>query len=119
MFKIVALTAMILILGLGPATGQTVRPIEVVPPRPVTPMITPVAPGAGIGTSPTLPAPATPLITAPPLAVVPGHPLVAAQIKKTQPKKCWCYARNPTSNASQRTTCEIECCKGDNRDQRC
>ena len=85
----------------------------------LTSLAPPANPGAGVGLSPTLPAPPSPIVVAPPIAVAPGQPPAAVQAKKNQPKKCWCYARSPTSNTSQRTTCEIECCKGDNRDQRC
>jgi hypothetical protein len=39
--------------------------------------------------------------------------------KKNPPKKCWCFVRNPATSTSQRTTCEVECCRNTNVDQRC
>ena len=105
MHKIIALTAMILVLGLGPAKGQTVRPVEVLPPCPITPVPPPANPGARVGLSPTLPAPARPF-AAPPIAVVPGQPPAPVQAKKNQPKKmlvlCARKQREPTNDVRDR-----------------
>lgn len=107
-----------ILCGASAALAQTPRPIEAVPPRPVTVMPTPapVMPLPSVIT-PT-PVTPTPLITAPPVLVVPGAP-PAPVAKKNQPKKCWCFVRNPATNTSQRTTCEVECCRNTNVDQRC
>ncbi len=107
-----------ILFSVGTALAQTPRPVEVIPPRPVSVMPTPV-PVTPLSTviTPTPVAPA-PLITTPPVVVVPGAP-PAPVAKNSQPKKCWCFARNPASNTSQRTTCEVECCRNTNVDQRC
>lgn len=118
MRSLVCATVIGILCSVGTAFAQTAKPVELVPPRPVTVMPMPV-PGMPLPTviTPTPVAP-TPLITAPPVVVVPGAPTAPAA-KKNQPKKCWCFVRNPATNSSQRTTCEVECCRNTNVDQRC
>jgi hypothetical protein len=103
-------------LGAEVAEAQYARPVEVVPARPVAPAPSVVAPSPGL-VVPTLPNPA-PTITNPPTAVVPTPPPVA-EGGKARPPKCWCYVVNPATNSRQRATCEINCCKGSNQDERC
>ena len=116
------LTAAILIsLGAGSGGAQYARPIEVVPARPVGPGPTVVNPNPGVGVVAPAPAPLAPAptITNPPTAVVPSPPPAVAQGAKVRPRKCWCYLVNPATNARQRSTCEIDCCKGSKQDERC
>jgi hypothetical protein len=101
----------------GPALAQYVRPVEPPPVRPTAPNPTPVTPVPNL--SAPSPLPAAPTVTPAPTVVVPGQPPVAAQGAKRQMRKCWCYARNPASNTSVRTTCEVGCCKGNDSDDRC
>jgi hypothetical protein len=111
----VAIVAML--LGAGATEAQYARPVEVVPARPVAPAPSVVAPSPGLA-APTPPAPA-PTITNPPTAVVPTPPPPVAQGATARPRKCWCYVMNPATNSRQRATCEINCCKGSNQDERC
>ena len=108
---------LMLALASVPAPAQYVRPVEVPTVRPVTPMPAPATPLPNL-VSPT-PLQTAPAIANPPTVVVPGQPPAATQGAKARPRKCWCYARNPATNTAVRTTCEIECCKGNNQDQRC
>jgi hypothetical protein len=117
MRKACLIATVMIVLSAEPMGAQYVRPVEVVPPRPVMPTPVPVTPVPNVIVP--MPSPASPMITTPPIAIVPSSPPVAAQGGKSRPRRCWCYARNPANNTSQRTTCEVECCKRNDRDERC
>ena len=82
-----------------------------------TPAPNVVAPSPGVA-APTA-VPSAPTMTNPPTVVVPGPPPSMAQGGSARPRKCWCYIVNPATNSRQRSTCEINCCKGGNQDERC
>ena len=113
----IAVSGLLLVVGAAGAAAQYARPVEVPVARPVTPIPVPAAPLP----NPLAPTPLQPAlaITNPPTVVVPGPPPVAIQGGKTRPRRCWCFARNPVSNVTTRTTCEVECCKDSKQDQRC
>ena len=107
----------VIVLSGGAIQAQYVRPVEVAPVRPVAPTPNAITPSTGVAAPTTLPS--APTITNPPAAVVPSPPAAAAQGGQARPRKCWCHLVNPMTNARQRTTCEISCCKGGNQDERC
>ena len=112
------LVVLVIALSGGTAWGQYARPVEVPSaPRPVAPAPNVIAPSPGVAAPITVPS--APTLTNPPTAVVPSPPPSMAQGGSTRPRKCWCYIVNPATNSRQRSTCEINCCKGGNQDERC
>src|SRR5690349_11311270 len=102
----------VLVIALsGEAWAQYARPVEVPQAvRPVAPAPNVVAPSPGVAAPITVPS--APTMTNPPTAVVPSPPPSMAQGGSARPRKCWCYIVNPATNSRQRSTCEINCCKG-------
>jgi hypothetical protein len=111
------LVVLVVALSGGTAWGQYARPVEVPTARPVAPAPNVVAPSPGV-TAPSA-VPSAPTMTNPPTAVVPSPPPAMAQGGSARPRKCWCYIVNPATNSRQRSTCEINCCKGGDQDERC
>jgi hypothetical protein len=116
MTRVAVAALLVLALNGGNAGAQYARP-EVAPSvRPVAPAPPGVvAPSPGVSATPLAPAPT---INAP-TAVVPNPPPPTAQGTSARPRKCWCYFMNPTTNSRQRSTCEVNCCRGGNQEERC
>lgn len=111
------IAGLLLVANATGAPAQYVRPVEVPIARPVTPMSAPITPQPNpLSPMPLQPAPT---LATPPAVMVPIPPPIVNQAGKARPRRCWCFVRNPVNNATTRTACEVECCKGDKQDQRC
>ena len=111
----------ITLMFLSGASAQYGRPVEAIPARPPVAVPVPATPlpnTNGATNLPSLPVPATPTITSPP-AAVPIPPTPTPKAAQTRPRRCWCYRVNPAKGSRERTTCGTDCCKGNERDERC
>jgi hypothetical protein len=115
MTRVTLVALLVFTLNGGDAGAQYAKPMEAAPSIRLAPAPNLVVPNPGVSATPLAPAPS---INAP-TAVVPNPPPAAAQGASARPRKCWCYLVNPATNARQRSTCDVGCCRGGDQDERC
>jgi hypothetical protein len=99
-------------MAIGQQIGAPIPSIPRTGPLPGTVPATPTLPSPTLPST-QLPSPTlSPTLTVPQAATSGAPPPEAATSAQRRVKRCWCYARNPATNSSYRTTCGIECCTG-------